>query len=77
MPASWPETIVFGHIGVRLKNGWKPGLHKPKSPRVFGHSSRQGKTALRVGLYARVSTLDQRTIALQIRALRDYAARRR
>src|SRR5258708_16530527 len=30
----------------------------------------------RVGLYARVSTNDQQTIPLQIRALRDYAARR-
>ncbi len=30
----------------------------------------------RVGLYARVSTLDQHTIPLQIRALREYADRR-
>ena len=30
----------------------------------------------RVGLYARVSTFDQQTIPLQIRALREYAARR-
>ena len=30
----------------------------------------------RVGLYARVSTHDQQTIPLQIRALREYAARR-
>jgi putative DNA-invertase from lambdoid prophage Rac len=30
----------------------------------------------RAGLYARVSTSDQQTIPLQIRALRDYAARR-
>ena len=30
----------------------------------------------RAGLYARVSTNDQQTIPLQIRALRDYAARR-
>ena len=30
----------------------------------------------RVGLYARVSTFDQHTIPLQIRALREYAARR-
>ena len=31
---------------------------------------------LRAGLYARVSTSDQQTIPLQIRALREYAARR-
>jgi putative DNA-invertase from lambdoid prophage Rac len=30
----------------------------------------------RVGLYARVSTFDQHTIPLQIRSLREYAARR-
>ena len=30
----------------------------------------------REGLYARVSTNDQQTIPLQIRALREYAARR-
>jgi len=30
----------------------------------------------RAGLYARVSTTDQQTIPLQIRALREYAARR-
>ena len=31
---------------------------------------------LRVGLYARVSTHDQKTLALQIRTMREYAARR-
>src|SRR3984957_17491644 len=43
----------------------------PKSPsrKVFGHP-------LRVGLYARVSTHDQQTLPLQIRAMREYAARR-
>ncbi len=30
----------------------------------------------RVGLYARVSTNDQHTLPLQIRALREYVARR-
>ena len=30
----------------------------------------------RVGLYARVSTHDQKTLPLQIRAMRDYAAKR-
>lgn len=31
---------------------------------------------LRAGLYARVSTLDQQTLPLQMRALREYAAKR-
>ena len=30
----------------------------------------------RVGLYARVSTHDQQTLPLQMRAMREYAARR-
>ena len=30
----------------------------------------------RVGLYARVSTIDQQTIPLQILAMREYAAKR-
>jgi putative DNA-invertase from lambdoid prophage Rac len=43
----------------------------PESPsnHVFGHP-------LRVGLYARVSTHDQRTLPLQIHAMREYAAKR-
>ncbi len=31
---------------------------------------------LRVGLYARVSTHDQQTLPLQMRAMREYAAKR-
>jgi putative DNA-invertase from lambdoid prophage Rac len=31
---------------------------------------------LRAGLYARVSTLDQQTLPMQMRAMRDYAAKR-
>jgi putative DNA-invertase from lambdoid prophage Rac len=46
-----------------------------KSHRVFGQARKQGKM-FRAGLYARVSTNDQQTIPLQIRALREYAARR-
>jgi putative DNA-invertase from lambdoid prophage Rac len=39
------------------------------SRKVFGHP-------LRVGLYARVSTHDQQTLPLQIRAMREYVAKR-
>jgi putative DNA-invertase from lambdoid prophage Rac len=41
----------------------------------FGQARRHPKT-FRAAIYARVSTLDQHTIPLQIRALRGYAARR-
>lgn len=44
----------------------------PDHKGVFG----QGAKALRVGLYARVSTHDQKTLPLQIAAMRDYANKR-
>jgi DNA invertase Pin-like site-specific DNA recombinase len=40
-----------------------------ESRQVFGHPQR-------VGLYARVSTHDQQTLPLQIRAMREYATKR-
>src|SRR5487761_2030901 len=42
---------------------------KSVSTKVFGHP-------LRVALYARVSTHDQQTLPLQIRTMREYAAKR-
>jgi putative DNA-invertase from lambdoid prophage Rac len=48
---------------------------KAKSPRVFGQTRKPAKM-FRAGLYARVSTSDQQTIPLQIRALREYTVRR-
>src|SRR6202521_6000237 len=48
---------------------------RAKSERVFGHGQKRPKM-FRAGLYARVSTNDQQTVPLQIRALREYAARR-
>jgi DNA invertase Pin-like site-specific DNA recombinase len=56
--------------------GEKRAFPQPKSPRVFGHPSKQAQTKLRAGLYARVSTQDQQTIPMQTRALREYATRR-
>jgi DNA invertase Pin-like site-specific DNA recombinase len=53
----------------------KQATEKTKSPRVFGHAQKQPKM-FRAGLYARVSTNDQQTIPLQMRALREYAVRR-
>ena len=49
---------------------------KSKSRRVFGHPGKPSKTVLHAGLYARVSTNDQQTLPMQLRALREYAARR-
>ncbi|MGD0697769.1 MAG: recombinase family protein [Terriglobia bacterium] len=62
---------------IRLfEMGQNRALAKLKSGMVFGHPWGRSKSELRVGLYARVSTEDQQTIPLQIRAMRDYAARR-
>jgi putative DNA-invertase from lambdoid prophage Rac len=46
-----------------------------KSTRVFGQLRNPGKM-FRVGLYARVSTHDQQTLPLQMRAMKEYAAKR-
>ena len=53
----------------------KQGSVIRKSGRVFGQGQKAAKM-VRVGLYARVSTLDQQTLPMQSRAMREYAARR-
>ena len=53
----------------------KRASQQPKSDNVFGQT-RQPAKMFRVGLYARVSTNDQQTLAMQIRAMREYATRR-
>jgi hypothetical protein len=63
------------------KDGWhremsaKRALPKAKSGNVFGQPRRPAKMFC-AGLYARVSTNDQQTLAMQNRAMREYAARR-
>lgn len=61
----------LGHLEVTAKQASK----KPKSTRVFGQRQKPAKM-FRVGLYARVSTHDQQTLPLQMRAMREYAAKR-
>jgi putative DNA-invertase from lambdoid prophage Rac len=46
-----------------------------KSTRVFGQRQEPAEM-FRVGLYARVSTHDQKTLSLQIRTMREYAGKR-
>jgi DNA invertase Pin-like site-specific DNA recombinase len=48
---------------------------KAKPKRVYGQR-REPEKMFRVGLYARVSTHDQQTLSLQMRAMREYAAKR-
>src|SRR3954452_18347096 len=47
-----------------------------KRARVFGQASQKQKSVPRVALYARVSTHDQKTLPLQLAALRKYAKQR-
>src|SRR5262249_46991755 len=60
-----------GHCQMPVKRVSRPA----KLRRVFGQRRRHPKM-FRAGLYARVSTNDQQTIPLQMRTLREYAARR-
>src|ERR1035437_3665721 len=53
----------------------KQGSIIKKCGRVFGQGQKAAKT-IRAGLYARVSTLDQQTLPMQSRAMREYEARR-
>ena len=53
----------------------KRASQKAKSDHVFGQL-RKGPKMLRAGLYARVSTNDPQTLAMQNRAMREYAIRR-
>jgi predicted site-specific integrase-resolvase len=53
----------------------KQGSGIKKSGRVFGQGQKAAKTTP-AGLYARVSTLDQQTLPMQNRAMREYADRR-
>src|ERR1051325_8905696 len=48
---------------------------KTKSDHLFGQARKRPRM-FRAGLYARVSTNDQQTLAMQNRALREYATRR-
>jgi putative DNA-invertase from lambdoid prophage Rac len=48
---------------------------KTKTKQVFGQARKPARR-LRAGLYSRVSTLDQQTLPMQMRVLREYATNR-
>ena len=73
MPGRKGSTAA-GQNGA-LKMPRKRASQKPKSDHVFGQARRPAKM-FRAGLYARVSTNDQQTLAMQNRAMREYAVRR-
>jgi hypothetical protein len=66
----WPETIVGGHDKVTPQMPINGPLKKENRITFFG------RHAGRAGLYARVPTNDQQTLAMQNRVMREYAGRR-
>src|SRR5260370_38340204 len=65
------KALRIGHSEMAAKRA----SGKAKSIRVFGQRQEPAKM-FRVGLYARVSTHDQQQLPLQMRAMREYAAKR-
>ena len=53
----------------------KQGFGIKKFGRFFGQGQKTARI-IRAGLYARVSTMDQQTLPMQNRAMREYAVRR-
>jgi DNA invertase Pin-like site-specific DNA recombinase len=76
MKAIWPKRILCGHGKEEREMPLKRGPQRSKTRDVFGHPGKRSKYRARAGLYARVSTNDQQTLPMQLRALREYAARR-
>jgi len=54
----------------------KRAFGKHESRRVFGQPGKSPQSTLRAGFHARVSPNDQQTLPMQLRSLREYAARR-
>ena len=76
MFVAWPKrNILLGHADRTLRSGRQTGIRKAEIGRVFGQRTGTGENVSR-GLYARVSTNDQQTMPLQMRAMREYAGER-
>ena len=54
MPPTWPETIVFGHTGVRLENGWKTGFGQGEIAKGFWPPSETSPLRIRAALYRKL-----------------------
>jgi len=75
MNPAWPKRINGGQAEQASRMPVKRAFEKAQLDHVFGQARQQSKM-LRAGLYARVSTNDQQTLPMQLRALREYAVRR-
>ena len=72
-----PESRAFAEgERVQFTAPWRDkGISNRETGTVFGQRQKPTKM-FRAGLYARVSTHDQQTLSLQVRAMREYAAKR-
>ena len=75
MSEGWPKTIDSGQHWIHCGNARQTDDSEFEIEEGFWPVTQPVKM-LRAGLYARVSTLDQQTLPLQIRDLREYAAKR-
>ena len=73
---SWLKTLGSGQHGEPIKNPRQSSTSKTHIRKGFRPGAVAGSHRLRVALYARVSTHDQQTLSLQIKAMREYADRR-
>ncbi|MGA8730671.1 MAG: recombinase family protein [Terracidiphilus sp.] len=73
--AIWPKGYSAAIDRELREMAVKQGSGIKKSGRVFGQGQKTAKI-IRADLYARVSTMDQQTLPMQNRAMREYAVRR-
>jgi resolvase-like protein len=75
MKAAWPQSLDYGQHGEGVRKARQSSTSKPRSKVGFWPGGSRSHR-LQVALYARVSTHDQQTLPLQIKAMREYAVRR-
>jgi putative DNA-invertase from lambdoid prophage Rac len=72
----WPKTIDCGQQGETIRKPRQSSTSKPGIKRGFRPGAPAASRPFQVALYARVSTHDQQTLPLQIKATREFAIRR-
>jgi hypothetical protein len=79
-----PSVVLSGRklqvsaiLSEAAKNARNIGVFAAFFREVFGHPVFSQRRFMKVGLYARVSTHDQQTLPLQLKAMRSYAQKRK
>jgi hypothetical protein len=73
----WPKSIDFGHLTGRGEKRQKCWIFVGAFQGGFWPPLFRGGKLMKVGLYSRVSTHDQQTLPLQVKAMRAYARKRK